>query len=144
MTVIAWDGRTLAADKRACNGTMIATVTKIRRAPDGSLIGSAGNSDAGEEVMAWYERGADPKEFSDNMRNRDDFAGLLVIRPDGEVWKFERTPYPIRFSTPFAIGSGREFAMAAMYLGHDARKAVEVACALDCGCGNGVDQLGLK
>lgn len=144
MTVIAWDGVTLAADRRMCNGPLIGTITKIRRAPDGSLIGSAGNADAGQEVMAWYERGADPKEFSDHMRNRDDFAGLLVIRPDAEVWKYERTPYPMKFSGPHAIGSGRDFAMAAIHLGHDAAKAVEVACALDCFCGNGVDRLSLR
>lgn len=123
---------------------MITTVTKIRRAPDGSLIGSAGDSDAAQEVMAWYERGADPKEFNDYMRNKDTYAGLIVIRPNGEVWKYERTPYPMQFSAPHALGSGREFAMATMHLGHDARKAVEVACALDCGCGNGIDQLRLK
>jgi hypothetical protein len=31
-----------------------------------------------------------------------------------------------------------------MYLGFDAVKAVEVACALDNGCGNGIDALTLQ
>ena len=29
MTVIAWDGKTLAADRRSCYGQMINTITKF-------------------------------------------------------------------------------------------------------------------
>lgn len=38
MTCVAWDGHTLAADKRSCYGSMITTVTKIHRI-DGVLVG---------------------------------------------------------------------------------------------------------
>ena len=37
----------------------------------------------------------------------------------------------------------RDFALAAMHLGKSAREAVEVACALDVFCGNGIDTLEL-
>ena len=42
------------------------------------------------------------------------------------------------------MGHGRDFTLAAMHLGHDARTAVEVACALDAFCGCGIDTLTLE
>jgi ATP-dependent protease HslVU (ClpYQ) peptidase subunit len=45
---------------------------------------------------------------------------------------------------PFiAFGAGRDYAMAAMHLGCDAHRAVEVACVFDTGCGMGIDTLEL-
>lgn len=144
MTVVAWDGKTLAADKRATDGCANSTTTKIKRLPDGSLIGSCGDTSACREVCAWFERGADPSEFPATQRVSATAAWLLVIRPDGAVDYFQTSPYPGRFEDKFfAIGSGRDFALAAMHLGKDARTAVEVACALTVSCGNGVDALEL-
>lgn len=44
MTVIAWDGTTLAADRRACVGSVYRTIHKLHRVGD-RLCASAGNSD---------------------------------------------------------------------------------------------------
>jgi ATP-dependent protease HslVU (ClpYQ) peptidase subunit len=144
MTVIAWDGRTLAADRLASFGTTRCTTTKIFRVRDGGLAGYAGDAAFGEQVLAWYEAGAFPLNFPASQRDRDDWAGLLVIQSNGELLRYERTPYPVKYQDKhFAIGSGREFALAAMHLGCDAVRAVEVACALDTGCGNGIDVLTL-
>lgn len=141
MSVIAWDGQVLAADKRACLGTLVRTTTKVFQVGE-ALCGYAGDADAGEEVLAWFRAGHDPANFPASQRDRDSWAGLLVVWPDGHLWKFERTPYPLRFPPQqFAIGSGRDFALAAMHLGRTAREAVEVACVFDSGCGNGVDML---
>jgi ATP-dependent protease HslVU (ClpYQ) peptidase subunit len=40
-----------------------------------------------------------------------------------------------------ALGSGRDFALAAMYLGKNAREAVEIAMEFDLETGKGVDCL---
>lgn len=141
MTVVAWDGKTLAADKRACNGTLYRTVTKIFRVGQ-CLVGYAGDPAFGEAMRAWIAAGEKLKDFPDCQRDKDDWTGTLVIRPNGTIQKYERTPYPITFEDQHhAIGCGRDFALAAMYLGKTAREAVEVAIALDSGCGNGVDTL---
>lgn len=143
MSVIAWDGKTMAADKRAVFGTTIFTTTKIERIGD-ALLAYAGEASFGEEMIAWWRRGAKPEDFPASQRDKDDWAGLLVIRRGQRIARYERTPYPVWFEDKcFAIGSGREFALAAMYLGCNARRAVEVACALDSGCGNGIDVLEL-
>lgn len=141
MTVIAWDGTTLAADKRAVNGTLISTLTKIFRV--GRVLAAySGGPDFGEEILAWYTAGHDPATFPPSQRDKDDWSGLLIVHECGTLHKYERTPYPIRFPPQnFALGSGREFALAAMYCGRTAEEAVLVACELDNGCGNGVDVL---
>jgi hypothetical protein len=141
MSVIAWDGKVLAADKRALSGTLIRTTTKIF-ASERALMAYAGDSDAGEEIMAWFTSGRKPEHFPSSQRDKDTWAGFLVVFNTGDIWKYERTPYPIKFPPQqFAIGSGRDFAMAAMYCGKSAPEAVEVACVFDSGCGNGVDVL---
>ena len=139
MSVIAWDGRTMAADKRSCIGTLIRTTTKIFRVGD-ALCAYAGDAAGGEEMLAWFKAGAKPADFPPGQRT-DEWSGLLVVRR-GEILKYERNPYPVRFEDKcFAIGCGRDFALAAMHLGHDARTAVEVAIAFDSGCGNGIDTM---
>ncbi len=141
MSVIAWDGYTLAADKRACMGTMVRTTTKAFLVR-GALCAYAGDADAGEELLAWFMRGHAASDFPASQRDRDGWAGLLVVWSNGDIWKFERTPYPIKFTPQqFAIGSGRDFALAAMLCGKTAAEAVEIACQLDSGCGNGIDVL---
>lgn len=143
MTVIAWDGETLAADKRACLGGLIRTTTKIFYV-NGCLVGYAGDADAGEEMLQWFRDGAIPADFPPAQRDDDRWAGLLVVHPGKNLCKYERTPYPVKFPPQqFAIGSGRDFALAAMHCGKTAEEAVKVACVFDAGCGNGVDVLRL-
>lgn len=144
MTCIAWDGKTLAADKRCCYGGLIGTVTKIHRVR-GVLVGGSGESAFINAMIQWIKEGRDAGSFPKSQSDKDDWQPVLVIEVDGRISMYERTAFPIRREDRFiAIGSGRDFAMAAMHLGRSAREAVEVACALDCGCGNGIDTLGLE
>lgn len=143
MTVIAWDGVMLAADKRAVNcGLGTGTVTKIHRF-DGGLCAFSGDLDIGMQMVAWVQDGAKPEAFPAHQAE-DCAASFMVIRPGGVILAFERTPIPLRFEErQRAMGSGRDYALAAMHLGCDARRAVEVACHFDTGCGNGIDTLTL-
>lgn len=145
MSVVAWDGLTLAADKRAVIGSLYRKTTKIFRLND-CLVGYAGDTDKAEELKAWWAAGAAPKEFPESCRDDSrSWASLLVISK-GDLLHYQRTPYPVRYDKyqAMAIGSGRDFALAAMHLGKSAAEAVDVACALDSGCGDGVDILTLE
>lgn len=143
MTVIAWDGETLAADKRCCVGGLVRTVTKIHRVGD-VLVGGSGDLAFVAQMVEWVRGGRKPEAYPADQRHKDDWQPCIVIEADGTPAIYERTPHPIRYEDRFcAIGSGRDYAMAAMHLGKTAREAVEVACALDAGCGNGVDELDL-
>jgi|AraplaDrversion2_2_1032049.scaffolds.fasta_scaffold00773_51 ATP-dependent protease HslVU (ClpYQ) peptidase subunit len=143
MTIIAWDGKTLAADKRGTVAGMGYAVTKIHRLPDGLVAFSGGGAHAAE-LLNWFHGSRNPDTYP--RRDDDSGAGALHIDAQGRVFMYSAAnPFPERIESPyFARGSGRDYAMAAMHLGCDARRAVEVACAFDIGCGHGIDTLELK
>lgn len=141
MTVIAWDGVTLAADKRVSFGTSIATTTKIHRIGD-MLVGYAGDSAQGRSCLQWVRDGMDKATYPELQKSSP--GSLLVILPCGAIRFYGNTPDPLEIEDKtFSVGSGSEYAEAALYLGKTAREAVEVAIALDSACGNGIDVLTL-
>lgn len=143
MTVVAWDGRTLAADKMSCSHGYGYTVTKVHRLRDGSLVAFSGDGDSAMALLAWLDAARNPAAYPDGQKDNDTSA--VLITPDRTVWSYGKTPFPQRIESEFyAMGHGRDFALAAMHLGHDARKAVEVACELDAFCGCGIDTLTLE
>lgn len=143
MTVLAWDGKTLAADKLMCCGVTKGTVTKIHRFGD-SLLGVTGNLSMGMEVLEWFKAGAIAKDYPPGNRDVNSGASLIIVKPDKTVWKYESSPHAFKVEGEFcAFGSGDESAMVAMECGCDARKAVEVTCKYNTGCGNGIDTLEL-
>ncbi len=143
MTVIAWDGFELAADKLMCAGATKKTTTKIFRHKD-ELLGVTGGLGAGLEVMAWYRAGAVPNDYPAINRKTDSESSLVVIRADGTAWRYECGPVPFQCEGPFcAWGSGDESALIAMTCGKTAREAVLLVSQFNTGCGNGVDVLRL-
>lgn len=143
MTCIAWDGKTLAADKLADLSGLRRTVTKIQRTPDGSLIGMSGAFGPGQEVLAWVAAGADPDRVPP-IQLTDNWVGVLRITYEGIILTYERGPRPfIIEDEKHAIGSGRDFALAAMHYGATAEDAVGVAILFETGCGGGIDALSL-
>lgn len=142
MTCIAWDGKTLAADKRIVNNGLQRTTTKIRRIGD-LLCGACGDGATMEEMFAWVERGRKPEEYPAVMRNKDDNSSIMVIE-SGKFFLYGCSPYPTRYEdNHYAMGSGRDYALAAMHLGKTAKEAVEIASLFEINCGNGVDVLTL-
>lgn len=140
MTVIAWDGHMLAGDRRSVGGGNAKTTTKVHRVND-MLVGLAGDASAAEAVRWWLSKGADTTLHPWGDIDKDQ-CHALVIMPDRTIWVYENGPHPAQYHDPFiAIGCGRDYALAAMHLGRDAKQAVEVACAFDVFCGNGIDTL---
>lgn len=140
MTVIAWDGKTICADKQATCGNTKSTTTKLRRIATGEVLAWTGDQDSGEMLAKWYADGADPKWWPDFQKDKDDWCRLVVADANG-VRYFERRPIATAVEDRFrAFGSGADLALAAMHCGRTAREAVEVACIYDAGCGQGVDE----
>lgn len=141
MTILAWDGITLAADKRAISDGLSCTVTKIMRLSDGRLFGGCGDLSFCLAMKDWIEQGSKFETFPAAQRDKDDWQGCVLVDEHG-LGVFERTPSLIRFEDPFyACGSGRDYALAAMHLGKSAEEAVKIASLFEVGCGNGVDSL---
>lgn len=120
-------------------------VRKIKRA-DGELelLGWTGEQGLGEFLATWYTEGADPSKWPSQQQSGDDWCRLIVVQRK-RVFVYEKMCAQIPQEDPFmAWGSGRDFAMATLYLGYGARRAVEVANRFDVGCGMGVDVLTLE
>jgi len=147
MTVIAWDGKTLAADKRCTQEDgAINTTTKILRF-NGFLYAITGNSSVARELLTWCLDGADPKAFP--AAAREDKASLIVINRvpvyGVQIVHYTASPSPTNLHQSVgAWGCGRDFARAAMHLGRSAEEAVRIACELNAFCGNGIDTLTLE
>jgi hypothetical protein len=140
MTVIAWDGHMLAADKQVTSAGLVHRCTKIQK-HNGKLLGMTGDYDVATEMCMWFKAGADPEKFP--AKAREDKATLVVIDHTG-IYSYCTGPYPLRYEDKKAAwGSGRDFATAVMHLGRDAVEAVLTACVFSCDCGGGHDWLTL-
>lgn len=142
MTTIAWDGKTLCADRQATNSGLARACTKLFRSGD-CVIAVCGQLVYGLELKAWYESGANPDKFPAAQREDNKWGPMMVWKADG-MWRYEQSPYPMKIeSPPYACGSGRDFAMMAMHLGNSAERAVELASLFDTDSGFGVDSMTL-
>lgn len=138
MTVIAWDGKTLAADKQGTSCGLKITLTKIKKLENGAVVAWTGKNEHGIELSRWYLDGADPEKWP-AYQGTEDWTRLIVA-DKGKVFSFEQRPVPQPVEDPIqAWGCGRDFALGAMALGANAVGAVEIASRFADGCGMGVD-----
>ena len=144
MTIIVWDGVTLAADKQVTTGGLKQTVTKIFEIR-GHLVGFSGDFDLAQTLKHWFKEGADISNYPAFQSEDDKFVAMLVITPNKEILKYERSPHPILMneSKVYAMGSGRDFAVGALAMGATAEEAVRIASLHESGCGMGIDTLTL-
>jgi ATP-dependent protease HslVU (ClpYQ) peptidase subunit len=143
MTVIAWDGATLAADKQSTAQNLKRTVTKIHRIR-GELFATTGAGAHCCAMLEWFEGDRDPAKWP-RQTDDDNYGNVIQVTRNGVFqWYGNGLPVPEPLEDKFmAFGCGRDFAIAAMHLGKSAREAVEIACVYDINCGNGVDVLTL-
>jgi 20S proteasome alpha/beta subunit len=141
VTVLVWDGVTLAADKRAVSSGLFFTVTKIRKIND-CLVGISDTYSCGLLMMKWFEGGAEMEKYPKPQEDKDRWSAMVVITPERKIIKYEQDPIGFEIEEKkFAFGSGRDYALGAMEMGADAVRAVEIASKFESGCGNGIDTL---
>lgn len=147
MSVVVWDGKTLAADRQVSDGSMVRTTTKIRAIKTGKfkgyLIGAVGATATANLLMDWFEAGANPSHFPYEYAKSPELgASLIAITQDKEIWRFDHLPVPIIMEDEeYSTGSGRDFAYGAMSMGADAVQACEVACTHSTECGVAIDSI---
>jgi len=137
MTVIAFDGITMAADKHMTDGDRSCTITKIWKHGD-VVLAMCGDISYGLALKEWFLDGADPDEFPEPY-DRDTLSNLIVW--DGkQIYAYERTPHPIYYEDKFAAwGSGAMVAIGAMACGALAVDAVRIANRHCPTCGMGIE-----
>lgn len=136
--------------------TLVGSGIKIKRLSSGALLGQAGDNDA-RAVEALLDKIKDQRKLPNKVElasTKDDFTGLLAL-PGGDVWVIACGPvdeqgYPVADSHDnredygvwpattiggyAAVGSGSDYALAAMDAGASAKLAVEIACRRNVHC----------
>lgn len=141
MTTIAWDGKTLAGDRLAVWAGLEMRCRKVYRvvAPNRrvALVGYTGSVAFVNAHLHWLYSGERPTFSGPDLK-----WSVLMLAEGGGMWiRHDNVDYwdQITGRRTFAVGSGADFALAAMELGKDAVAAVRVAAKLDHGTGGGVD-----
>jgi hypothetical protein len=133
LSTIAYDGKTLAAD-RLCVASYKTKARKLWKLSKGRLFGGAGITEQVLAVRAWLEDGGDKPD------GLTDFNGILI--ESGVAYRLEEKLIRDRIlERCHAVGSGSPFAITAMHLGKSAREAVLIAARFDPRTGGGVDVL---
>ena len=135
MTVICFDGVTLACDSQISTGNAAwSRVKKIRRVKHW-VIGAAGALDS----MSAFLKNFDPSFIEAGEDNPKLGPGVeaLLISPTGVVHYMESSGIVTKIKTDgfIAIGSGSACAMSALAAGADAVQAVKIAGRYAEGCG---------
>jgi hypothetical protein len=138
MSVVVWDGKTLAADRQGDSGGTAFTIKKLFKLKGGEIVAFVGAYCNGLMVLEWYEAGAKKEEWPDCQKT-DDWV-TFIVASDKECFYYQRSPTPISVMDKFrAWGSGEDIALGAMEMGANAIKAVAVASKYDSLCGRGCD-----
>jgi ATP-dependent protease HslVU (ClpYQ) peptidase subunit len=141
MTTVAFDGRFMAADSQAVDawGMKERNVRKIHYMKH-VVIGGAGESG---QIQRWTRTLRADITFEellelgypDYVKDSNDPSLLVVPRDTRNVYRHVSGLF-MPCGRPFhAIGSGRDYALAAMACGKTAQQAVEIAMAFDNGTG---------
>jgi 20S proteasome alpha/beta subunit len=131
MTTIAYKDGVLAADTAMClGGVMTGSVVKIARRADGDMCGSAGDAAYNAAFTEWFLRGEEDAPPT-AKQEEGTFDRGVIFRRTGKIDVFEpRGKFTVKASY-FAIGSGKESALGAMFAGADAEMAVRAAILFD-------------
>jgi ATP-dependent protease HslVU (ClpYQ) peptidase subunit len=139
MTVIAWDGKTLAADTLINCGDFKTHQIKIFKHGD-FILGGSGCIDGINDLRNWFiNENADADKFpydsTGKSKDMESPCNLLVCRNDGVYFVFTTSPHATPQTGNYAIGSGAAVAMAIMKTGESSEKAVQISCEICTGCG---------
>lgn len=100
---------------------------KVFRLKDGALVGFAGNVYNWQPILDYFNSDKPKKKWP----SIEGVCDTLVLEPDGQLFMYDTLGRSFRCNAPRALGSGWQYALAALKCGADVRAAIEVACELD-------------
>ena len=137
MSVIAWDGRIIAADMISLSGGKIGRATKLDQF-DSEVIGWVGELAVGLMLRDWYLSGAEKADFPEAQKDKDRRSTLIVADINGcNIYDSEPVAIPVEDKF-CAWGCGEDFATGAMAAGRSAVESIEIAIKYCNGCGVGI------
>lgn len=143
MTTLAWDGKTLAADRMMVIGGLKVTSRKLFDLSP-YVYAASGSAAEASVIAEWLRAGADPARGP--AFEEASCYGIVVRRADVAVFyvmgkKVQLVPV---FDEFVGCGSGQDLALAAMALGKTADQAVTFASRFNAFTGMGVDSVRIR
>lgn len=141
MTTIAWDGKTLAADRQITfNAIKEGSITKIlKRKKDGILLAASGALPLAYAFHQWFLAGGKGKPPP--CKVDDSTCAVQLLYPSGKLVSYDKVGKYEKKLDVFAEGTGYELALGAMAAGATAEEAVRIASRFDTKTGSEVDTL---
>jgi hypothetical protein len=132
LTVIAYDGKSIAADRQISEGSVILAYDKKILPYSGGIWTSCGSVIDGEKFREWLEdRGSKKPKLG------KDFGGLYT--EDGVVWEVDQDLVPMKAYKHTGMGDGGQAVMHYMKLGMSAEEACKAVCKINVYCGGKID-----
>jgi hypothetical protein len=132
VTVIAANRDMMAGDTQCVHeDRLVSTHRKVHVVRD-MIVGYATCVDSGIEFLGWVKRGKGSKGKPGGLS--EEFTGLLLDESGIYEYRYQLVPMRIEGDC-WAIGSGAQAALGAMFMGADPEEAVKIACAIDPYCG---------
>ena len=142
MTVIAYDERYVATDTLVCSDSGMKGRTRKLTIFGTQVLTHTGAADHGQMLEIWFKDGKKPDAFPKTTADKD--AYLYVFEYGKPTMCFQSWPAPVILMDKVAAGTGGGYALAALHLGCDARRAVEVAMELNVYCDGDIEYVDLK
>jgi hypothetical protein len=140
MTTVAYKDGMLAADSRSCIGGggshMIYEEDAVKLFPHVGpflAVGISGDQQVAEDIIMEVSRYTTVDQVR-GFELSEEAMGvqMLAIDHEGQLWYYQGSKsFKLRSDKPYAIGSGSDFALAAMDLGKTAEEAVSFAATRD-------------
>ena len=132
MTTIAYKNGIIAYDSRATNGAVITNpnANKCKTLNGASFFFCGAISDFDDFMALYFGEPVDKTLDVTAIVVEGSSVTLASSDEEGKLWKENLLEFPC-----YAIGSGATFALTAMDMGADAKKAVAMAAKRDTGTG---------
>jgi len=135
MTTIAYDTKTLVSDSRSSLGDMIYEEDSQKIFPNVgpfAVVGISGSYQDAMDIIKVISSYTQVDHIRSIPFEELGQASLLGVTFNGELWSYAGDQsQQLREDKPFAIGSGSQFALAALDLGKTAEEAVIYASTRD-------------
>mgnify|MGYP003149565023 CR=1 len=145
MTVVVWDGETLATDRQASDGSLKWETDKawyVMRDDKPYIVSGVGYLKYIVSLREWFINGAVPNEYPYGLKDsatRITTQQLVVVDKDKGLIVYDDSPYPtVHGFVPCAFGDGKEFSYGALSMGATSSEAVGVTNEHSLHCGKGV------
>lgn len=140
--VCAGDGIVAADSQNNREGSRIPNPTPKLVKTKSGVYGVTGMNMYLQPMIKWYESGCAEENYP-STQDDDKFNFIVFLPTHCEVY-LANCLYPDTYNYPCAFGSGADFAIAAVSMGANSIRAVEVACEHDTQSGLPVRSFPLK